>query len=133
MVRCHGLTKEVDGMATTMRNAGSVAGGEPLSRGRSAMGRPWWWGVARFLRWSAARPIVTVVTLTLVYLATLAALTAVLAASATQSIIGLAVLTLFAAEVLVYLAIAVYIVIPEKAPRSRRSRENSERNVACRL
>jgi hypothetical protein len=104
-------------MSMSMRNAGVVARGEPLSRGRSAMGRPRW-GVARFLRWAAARPILTVLTLTLVYLATLAALTAVLSASATQSIIGLAVMTLFAAEVLVYLAIAVYIVIPNKGPSS---------------
>lgn len=71
-------------MSTTMRNAGVVARGEPLSRGRSAMGRPSWWGVSRFLRWAAARPILTAVTLTLVYLATLAALTAVLALSATR-------------------------------------------------
>ena len=105
-------------MSTTMRKAGVIARGEPLSRGRSAMGRPWWRGVARFLRWAASRPLLTVVTLTLVNLATLAALIAVLVASATQSTIGIAVMTLFAAEVLVFLAIAVYIVIPEKGPSS---------------
>jgi len=103
-------------MSTTMRNAGLVTRGEPLSRDRSTTGRPWWGGVVQFLRWAAARPTLTVVTLTLVYLATLAALVAVLAASAAQTIIGTAVLALYAAEVLVYVAIAVYIVIPEQRP-----------------
>ena len=53
--------------------------------------------------------------LVLAYLATFAGVVAVLTASASGTIVGTAVLAIFAAEVLVYLAIAVYTVIPERS------------------
>jgi hypothetical protein len=106
---------EVGVMSTTIRTSRVITRGEPLSRGRSATGRRWWGVVASFLRWAAERPDLTVASLVLAYLATLAGVVAVLTASASGTIVGTAVLAIFAAEVLVFLAIAVYTVIPERS------------------
>jgi hypothetical protein len=107
-------------MSTTMRNAGLTARGEPLSRGRSATGRSWCRVLAELLRWAAARPTLTVTLLVLGYLAALAGLVAVLAASALDTILGKAVWGLYAAVLLVYLAIAVYVVLPETGSQVKR-------------
>ncbi len=104
-------------MSTTMRNTGLAPRGEPLSRGRPAADRPRFRAVVELLRWAAARPTLTVASLVLVYIATLAGLVTVLATSALDTIPGTVVLVLYAAVVLVYLAVAVYIVRPEQGHR----------------
>ena|SRR5579864_2331325 len=103
-------------MSTTIRSSRLATRGEPLSRGRPAAGQTWWAGGAQFLRWAAARPGATCLVLSLIYVATLAGLVAVLMAAALNTPIGIAVLVLFAAEVLVFAALAVYAVIPERKP-----------------
>jgi hypothetical protein len=94
-----------------------VGSGQPLSRGRSAAGRPWLRAVVELLRWAAARPTLTVASLLLVLIANLAGLVTVLATSALDTILGTVVLVLYAAVVLVYLAVAAYIVLPEQVHR----------------
>jgi hypothetical protein len=100
-------------MSTTMRITGLITRGEPL-RHRAEPTAGIWQRIVGFLGWAAARPTLTAASLVLVYLATLGALVAVLMASAVGTLVGTAVLVLFAAELLVFLAIAVYVVIPER-------------------
>ena len=99
-------------MSTAMRNPVVTRFGEPISRDhRTAPTRRS--AGATFLDWAATHPGLTSIGLSLVYLVTLAALVAVLAASALATPLGAVVGVLFVVEVLVYVAIAAYIVTPE--------------------
>ena len=100
-------------MSATMQDTSLITRGKPIIR-RPARTSGIRHTFRTFVRWAAARPTLTAVTLTLVYLATLAAVVGVLMASASDTLGGTAILALFAAEVLVFLAIAVYVVIPER-------------------
>ena len=94
-------------MSTVMRNTATWLR-EPSARGqRRAPAR------TAFLHWTATHPGVTSVALTVVYLATLVALVGVLNASALASPLGALVGVLLLLEIVVYLAIAAYIVRPE--------------------
>jgi hypothetical protein len=73
--------------------------------------------VVRLLKWAAAHPALTSLTLTVAYLAALAAFVAVLIASALNTTVGISVLVLYAVMVGMFLGVAIYVVIPER-PRS---------------
>jgi hypothetical protein len=101
-------------MSVAMRNAQGIGTGEPLSRGRSRADRWWHRRVLRSLKWAAAHPALTSVSLTAAYLAALAAL----AASALNTALGIGVFVLYALMVVVFCGVAIYVVMPER-PWSR--------------
>jgi Flp pilus assembly protein TadB len=100
-------------MSTTMRNLRLPTQGEPISRRKSAETPSWRRSLTDLEHWAAAKPGIASLTLTIAYLVALAALVAVLAASALNSVLGMGVLVLFAAMLLICMAVGVYTIIPE--------------------
>jgi hypothetical protein len=100
-----------------MRNLRLATPGEPISRRKSAPTHWWISGVAAVERWAEAKPASAALTLSVAYLVALVALVAVLAASALNTVLGVGVLILFAVMVVVCIAVGIYAVIPERAPR----------------
>ena len=97
-------------LSTTTRNLGLTAVGEPLTRGRSAP--KGWRSAFGFLTVAAARAGLTAISLSIVYLLALTAMAMVLATSMLNTAIGAAVAAVFAALVLVFVAVGIYVVIP---------------------
>ncbi len=105
-------------MSEVMRTHVLVPVGEPISRDRERR-RDVSSAGAQLLRWVATHPGLTSTGLAAAYLATVVALVAILASSALASPIGVFVGALFVLEVLVFVAIAAYVVIPEQSPVHR--------------
>jgi hypothetical protein len=103
-------------MSTTMRNVGLATQDEPISRGQLAAPPTWRGGLTGLERWAMAKHGIASLALTIAYFAALSALVAVLVTSALNSVLGYAVFVVFAAMVLVYIAVAIYTVIPERTP-----------------
>ncbi len=98
-------------MSTTMRNVGIAARGEALAQRRAAAGpHP----SSGFAQWIAAHAGLICVASSALYVATVLGLTLVLSASATATPIGMAVVTLFVLEVLLFVAMAIYVMLPER-------------------
>jgi len=101
-------------MSTTIRNVGIATRNAPISRRTSAAPPAWKRALAGVEKWAIAKPALASTILAVAYLAALLSLIAVIAASALNSVVGFVAMGLFAAMVLVCVAVAVYTVMPEK-------------------
>jgi hypothetical protein len=98
--------QEVGLMSTTVRNLGLATTGESSGAARS-----WTAGVFQFVH---ARPGITAIALSTVYLIVVAALSALFAMSMVATPIGAAVIVLFATLVVIFTAVGIWVLLPER-------------------